>query len=120
MTKRLAGIVAAFLFGAFCNGLHAEEVRSAIFAGGCFWCVESDFDRIPGVVKTISGYTGGTLPEPTYEQVSAGGTGHFEAVQITYDPARVSYAEFVNVSLLYFPDLQNCGQLDLSTSQGAL
>jgi peptide-methionine (S)-S-oxide reductase len=64
----------------------------AVFAGGCFWCTESDFDKIPGVLSTTSGYTGGTLRNPTYKQVSAGGTGHIEAVKVTYDPARVSYA----------------------------
>jgi peptide-methionine (S)-S-oxide reductase len=66
---------------------------TAVFAGGCFWCTESDFDKMPGVVDTTSGYTGGRLPNPTYEQVSAGGTGHIEAVRVTYDPTKVSYAE---------------------------
>ena len=70
------------------NGVRAQ----AVFAGGCFWCTESDFDKIPGVLSTISGYTGGKLRSPTYKQVSAGGTGHIEAVRVTYDPARVSYA----------------------------
>ena len=64
----------------------------AVFAGGCFWCTEADFDKISGVLSTTSGYTGGKLRNPTYEQVSAGGTGHIEAVRVTYDPARVSYA----------------------------
>jgi len=70
--------------------------ETAIFAGGCFWCVESDFDKIPGVIKTVSGYTGGHKPDPTYKEVSAGGTGHAEAVQIVYDPGKVSYKELVN------------------------
>jgi peptide-methionine (S)-S-oxide reductase len=65
---------------------------SAVFAGGCFWCTESDFDHIPGVVSTTSGYIGGQTANPTYEQVSAGDTGHIEAVRVVYDPARVSYA----------------------------
>ena len=69
----------------------------ATFAGGCFWCVESDFDAVPGVVRTISGYTGGTSKNPTYEQVSAGGTGHREAVQIFYDPKKVSYEKLLDV-----------------------
>jgi peptide-methionine (S)-S-oxide reductase len=64
----------------------------AVFAGGCFWCTEADFDKMPGVISTTSGYTGGRLRNPTYKQVSAGGTGHIEAVQVVYDPARISYA----------------------------
>lgn len=68
----------------------------AIFAGGCFWCVESDFDKLPGVLSTTSGYVGGTVPNPTYEQVSAKQTGHAEAVEIVYDPARVSYDQLLS------------------------
>ena len=67
----------------------------AIFAGGCFWCVEADFDKIPGVVSTTSGYTGGTTANPSYAEVSAKGTGHAEAVEVVFDPARVSYAQLV-------------------------
>jgi peptide-methionine (S)-S-oxide reductase len=63
----------------------------ATFAGGCFWCVEADFDKIDGVLSTTSGYTGGTLKNPTYEQVSSKLTGHAEAVEIVYDPRKVSY-----------------------------
>ena len=74
-----------------------EGLAVATFAGGCFWCVESDFDKVPGVVKTTSGYTGGSLDDPTYEQVSAGGTGHREAVQIHYDPKLVSYERLLHV-----------------------
>lgn len=69
----------------------AENLETAVFAGGCFWCVEEAFDKVEGVVETVSGYTGGTVPDPSYEQVSAGGTGHFEAVRVRYDPAAVSY-----------------------------
>ncbi len=69
---------------------------TAIFAGGCFWCVEADFDKLPGVTGTESGYTAGRTPNPTYHQVSAGGTGHAEAVRVTYDPARVSYQQLVD------------------------
>ena len=74
-----------------------ENLQVATFAGGCFWCVESDFDHVPGVVRTISGYTGGTTANPTYKQVSAGGTGHLEAVRIFFDPAKVGYTALLEV-----------------------
>jgi peptide-methionine (S)-S-oxide reductase len=67
----------------------------AIFAGGCFWCVEADFDKVPGVLSTTSGYTGGNVPDPSYEQVSAKATGHAEAVRVVFDPARVSYEQLL-------------------------
>jgi peptide-methionine (S)-S-oxide reductase len=67
----------------------------ATFSGGCFWCVESDFDKVPGVISTTSGYTGGHVANPTYEQVSSGGTGHAESVQVIYDPQKVSYAQLL-------------------------
>jgi peptide-methionine (S)-S-oxide reductase len=70
----------------------ASQRAAAVFAGGCFWCTEADFDKMPGVISTTSGYTGGKLRNPTYEQVSAGGTGHIEAVRVVYDPARTNYA----------------------------
>lgn len=75
------------------------RTETAIFAGGCFWCTEADFEKLPGVTSAISGYTGGTVPNPTYEQVSAGGTGHYEAVRIAYDPALVSYDQLVDYYL---------------------
>jgi peptide-methionine (S)-S-oxide reductase len=75
----------------------AERQATATFAAGCFWCVEADFDKVNGVISTTSGYTGGKVPNPTYEQVSAGKTGHAEAVQIVYDPAKVSYQQLLDV-----------------------
>lgn len=75
----------------------AVAQASAIFAGGCFWCVEEAFDAVPGVTATTSGYTGGTVPNPTYKQVYTGGTGHFEAVKVDYDPSRVSYEQLLQV-----------------------
>ncbi len=89
----IAGALA--LAGAAATTGHAQELETATFAGGCFWCVESDFDAIPGVVDTLSGYTGGIVPNPTYKTVSAGGTGHIEAVQITFDPQVVSFGELL-------------------------
>lgn len=72
------------------------RIETAIFAGGCFWCTEADFEKLSGVTAAVSGYTGGDTADPTYEQVSAGGTRHYEAVKVTYDPARVSYAQLVD------------------------
>jgi peptide-methionine (S)-S-oxide reductase len=74
-----------------------ERQAVATFAAGCFWCVEADFDKVEGVISTTSGYTGGKVPNPTYNQVSAGGTGHTEAVQIVYDPSKVSYEKLLDV-----------------------
>jgi peptide-methionine (S)-S-oxide reductase len=74
-----------------------ENRAIATFAGGCFWCVEADFDKVPGVISTTSGYIGGKVDNPTYNQVSAGGTGHAEAVEIAYDPAKVSYQKLLDV-----------------------
>lgn len=79
----------------FQNPAEEANLEMAIFAGGCFWCTEADFDKVPGVVRTISGYIGGTVANPTYEQVSKGKTGHIEAVQIYYDPAKTSYAKLL-------------------------
>jgi peptide-methionine (S)-S-oxide reductase len=67
----------------------------ATFAGGCFWCTEADFDKVPGVISTTSGYTGGKVANPSYEQVSAGLTGHAEAVEVAYDPGKVSYQQLL-------------------------
>ena len=74
----------------------STNVESAIFAGGCFWCTEADFDKVDGVISTVSGYTGGTVENPTYRQVTSGDTGHYEAVEVTYDPAKVTYDELVD------------------------
>ncbi|MEO7013348.1 MAG: peptide-methionine (S)-S-oxide reductase MsrA [Dokdonella sp.] len=74
-----------------------ETTDVAIFAGGCFWCMEPPFDKLAGVISTTSGYTGGTQANPTYEQVSAGGTGHAESIKVVFDPAKVSYKQLLDV-----------------------
>ncbi len=81
--------------GTTATGPAPAGLAKATFAGGCFWCVESDFDKVPGVVSTTSGYIGGKLANPSYEQVSAKTTGHAEAVEIVYDPKRVSYEQLL-------------------------
>lgn len=102
MGKKLitAGFLAALILSA--GAVQAADdmkkgLKTAIFAGGCFWCVEKDFDHVKGVVETTSGYTGGILINPTYRQVTAGRSGHYEAVEIKYDPKIVTYKQLVEV-----------------------
>lgn len=104
MARRLDQIKLTLLFAliALALILRAHPVPAAgtetlTVAGGCFWCVESDFESVPGVIEAVSGFTGGTTANPTYSLVSSGGTGHFEAVQITFDPARVSRETLLNL-----------------------
>jgi peptide-methionine (S)-S-oxide reductase len=76
---------------------HAQKTEKATFAGGCFWCTEEAFEKVPGVIEAVSGYMGGKLKNPTYNQVSTGRTGHTEVVLVTYDPAKVSYEKLLDV-----------------------
>lgn len=87
-----------------------ENIRVATFAGGCFWCVESDFVKVPGVIRVVSGYTGGRTDNPRYEDVSSGKTGHLEAVQIYYDPAKVSYPQLLDVFWRHIDPSDDGGQ----------
>ena len=86
------------------------NLKVATFAGGCFWCTEADFEKVPGVVKVISGYTGGKKKNPTYEEVSAGTTGHVEAVQVYYDPSRVSYEKLLDYFWRHIDPTDSGGQ----------
>ncbi|GJL85739.1 MAG: peptide methionine sulfoxide reductase MsrA [Micavibrio sp.] len=77
------------------GAVKAAETTTAIFAGGCFWCIEKDLEHVEGVSEVVSGYTGGHVENPAYKQVSSGGTGHYEAVQVTYDPEVLSYSDLL-------------------------
>jgi len=109
--KALAALLLLFLLPVGCGGSPGAEAQVAAsqpvspsgetavatFAGGCFWCMEAPFDRLPGVLSTTSGYTAGHTENPSYEEVSSGATGHTEAVEILYDPEQVSYGELLDV-----------------------
>jgi methionine-S-sulfoxide reductase len=100
----MVGFIVLGIFGAVYAGSSKEtsgavrgKFEKATFAGGCFWCMEPPFDKLDGVISTTAGYTGGKEKNPTYEQVSSGMTGHAEAIEIVYDPSRVTYAELLDV-----------------------
>ncbi len=105
IARSVAVVMAAFAFAA-CADSQAQtrrevpplrgEQRTAIFAGGCFWSIEHGFEQIPGVIEAESGFTGGQVVNPSYRQVVAGGTGHVEAVRVTYDSGRVTYRQLVD------------------------
>ena len=88
----------------------SAHTKVATFAGGCFWCTESDFEKVPGVMRVISGYTGGRKENPTYEEVSSGRTGHFEAVQVHYDPEKVTYEQLLEVFWRHIDPTDGGGQ----------
>ena len=94
----------------------ATEVRTAIFAGGCFWCIEADFEKLPGVIAAESGYTAGSTVNPSYEQVSSGSTGHTEAIRVSYDPQKVSYPQLVDYFWRHIdPTVRNRQFCDIGT-----
>ena len=105
MARRVVPVLAAAALALAAGGAAPQQDAAtmkdgqalATFAGGCFWCMEPPYDKIDGVLATTSGYTGGDKADPTYQEVSAGGTGHAEAVQVTYDPAKVSYEQLLEV-----------------------
>lgn len=86
------------------------ETATAVFAGGCFWCMEPPFDKIDGVKATISGYIGGATKDPTYEEVSSGRTGHYEALEVEYDPSKVAYEQLLEVFWVNVDPLDGGGQ----------
>jgi peptide methionine sulfoxide reductase msrA/msrB len=88
----------------------SENLKKATFAGGCFWCTEADFEKLPGVVKVVSGYTGGQKENPTYAEVSSGKTGHVEAVQVYYDPSKISYEELLDTFWKHIDPTDGGGQ----------
>lgn len=90
-------LISLITFGGFAQDRKGNKFETATFAGGCFWCMEQPFEIVPGVNSVISGYSGGKEKNPTYEQVSSGSTGHAEAVQIVYDPSKVSYAKLLEI-----------------------
>jgi peptide-methionine (S)-S-oxide reductase len=92
------------------SGVQNQPRATALFAGGCFWCMEKPFDDMPGVIATTSGFSGGTVANPSYNQVVAGGTGHIEVVQVTYDPSRVSYAQLLRTYWLQVDPFDGRGQ----------
>jgi len=90
-------LILALLILGLLGGNVAAQTKEAVFAGGCFWCLEGPFDALPGVLETEAGYTGGQLPNPTYEQVSSGTSGHIEAMRVKYDPELVDFGKLLDV-----------------------
>ncbi|ASM73950.1 MULTISPECIES: peptide-methionine (S)-S-oxide reductase MsrA [Roseobacteraceae] len=103
-----------FLITAACIGIstaaQAADLKTLTVAGGCFWCVEADFEKVDGVTSAVSGFAGGTVSDPTYKEVVAGGTGHYEVVQITYDPAVVQADTLLNLFFRSVDPLDAGGQ----------
>ncbi len=96
-TQMLWGIVVIGVMLSAMSAADGKRLEKATFAGGCFWCMEEAFDKVDGVVSTLSGYTGGRKANPTYEEVSAGRTGHAESVEVIYDPTKVSYEKLLEI-----------------------
>jgi methionine-S-sulfoxide reductase len=97
MTKLILSLFALISVAASAADPAATNLRKAVFAGGCFWCMQPPYDSATGVVKTIVGYTGGSADDATYEKVSAHRTQHREAIEVTYDPARISYDQLLDI-----------------------
>jgi methionine-S-sulfoxide reductase len=105
-----ATVVAASIAMAQGQNSPSAETRTAVFAGGCFWCIQPAFDKAKGVIKTVVGYCGGTELNPTYERVSSEKTGYRESIQITYDPAEISYDQLLDIYWRQIDPIQADGQ----------
>lgn len=97
MTRHIHFTLPTLLAATLTAGAAQAETRTAVFAGGCFWCVEADFEKVEGVQEVVSGFAGGDVQNPTYDQVTGGDTGHLESVEITYDSDKVSFERLVNL-----------------------
>src|SRR5690242_7080075 len=103
-------LLASVLFYLMTAGGVMAATQTATFAGGCFWCMHGEFSAVEGVSKVVSGYTGGTTKNPTYEQVSSGNTGHVAAIEVTYDPQLVSFAKLLDIFWENIDPLDEYGQ----------
>lgn len=110
-------VTAAACFAEEGRDVATQHPALATFAGGCFWCMQSEFDTLPGVLSTTVGYTGGTAPDPTYEEVSSGSTGHAEAIQIAYDPSKAAYEQLLDIFWSNIDPTQRGGQFADEGSQ---
>lgn len=117
LSQMLIFFFACCFFSAYIQGAESDTQEEAIFAGGCFWCVEHDFDQVKGVISTTSGYTGGHKVNPTYEEVSSGMTGHVEAVKVIFDPKEVSYQKLLDFYWHNVDPTRNDGQFCDTGSQ---
>jgi peptide-methionine (S)-S-oxide reductase len=111
-TLKILMLAVAIVVGLGMRGAQAQDTSegTALVAGGCFWCVEADFEKVPGVTEAVSGFAGGTVENPTYRQVTRGGTGHLEVVLIRYDPAVIEYREILDIFLRSIDPLDDGGQ----------
>jgi peptide-methionine (S)-S-oxide reductase len=110
MIRRLIAILALLITPLVAAPAFAQQKAQAVFAGGCFWCMEHDMKAIPGVLEVMSGYTGGKEKHPTYEQVSSETTGHYESVRVTYDPSKVTYEQILSRYWKLIDPTDNGGQ----------
>ena len=110
--RRLASCVPGLVAASLClgTGTLSAATAKATFAGGCFWCMEETFRKVPGVTSVRSGFTGGSVQDPTYEQVGTGSTGHAESVEVVFDPSKVTYAKLLDVFWENIDPLQTNGQ----------